>query len=77
LRKTTHPTRPVGAYAAVPFLLLKATLHNYRRKLGPGNQDLTAHPDFLAHLRGRVAHVSMLSPARGRRLMEIFDAIAW
>lgn len=58
------------------FDRLKATLHNCRA-LGPSGQNRTAHPDFRAHLCGRVAHVAMLNPNRGRALREVFDAIAW
>lgn len=58
------------------FDRLKATLHNCRT-LGPSAQNRSEHPDFRAHLRGRVAHVGMLNPERGRKLRAIFDAIAW
>ena len=55
---------------------LKAVLHNCVRH-GPIAQDRSGHADFRAHLAGRVAHVAMLNPARGRRLQALFDRIAW
>ena len=58
------------------FDRLKATLHNCR-KLGQGGQNLTDRPDFRAHLCGRVAHVGMLNPDRGRKLRAMLDAIVW
>jgi hypothetical protein len=58
------------------FDALKATLHNCTRH-GPASQNRDAHPDFRAHLAGRVAHVAMLNPARGRKLQALFDRIDW
>ena len=55
---------------------LKAILHNCVRH-GQATQNRSGHPDFRAHLAGRVAHLSMLNPARGRRLRAILDRIAW
>lgn len=55
---------------------LKATLHNCVR-YGPASQDRIGHPDFRAHLLGRVAQVAMLHPERGRRLRELFERITW
>jgi retron-type reverse transcriptase len=55
---------------------LKAVLHNCVRH-GPIAQNRSGHADFRAHLAGRVAHVAMLNPARGRRLQALFDRIAW
>ena len=55
---------------------LKATLHNCL-VLGPAGQDRSGHPDFRAHLAGRVAHVAMLNPERGRRLREMLARVAW
>ncbi len=56
--------------------LLKAILHNCARH-GPASQNHAGHADFRAHLLGRVAHVAMIHPERGRRLCEMFDRIAW
>jgi RNA-directed DNA polymerase len=55
---------------------LKATLHNCAR-LGPVGQNHANHPDFRAHLTGRVAHIASINPDRGRRLRAILDRIAW
>lgn len=55
---------------------LKAVLHNCAR-LGPSSQNRDGHDDFRAHLTGRVAHVSMLNPVRGRKLREMLGRIAW
>jgi hypothetical protein len=53
---------------------LKAILYN-ARKLGPASQNREAHPDFAAHLRGRIAHVAMLNPQRGEKLMRLYEQI--
>ena len=55
---------------------LKATLYNCVR-LGPNSQNLNRHPNFRAHLAGRVAHVSMVNPHRGQKLQVILDRIEW
>ena len=44
---------------------LKAILHNCRRH-GPAAQNRERHPEFAAHLRGRIAHVAQLNPLRAR-----------
>lgn len=36
-----------------------------------------AHPDFRAHLQGRLAYVEQVNPARGARLRGVFEAIRW
>ena len=56
------------------FDRLKATLHNAARH-GASSQNRDAHADFAAHLRGRIAHVSQLNPARGEKLMRIYERI--
>jgi hypothetical protein len=56
--------------------LLKATLYNCVRN-GPTAENRSEHPDFRAHLAGRIAHVAMLNPARGHRLQALFERIAW
>ena len=56
--------------------LLKATLHNAARH-GPAAQNRDNHPDFRAHLRGRIAWVDHLNPARGERLLAAFARIDW
>ncbi|AXF26037.1 RNA-directed DNA polymerase [Burkholderia pyrrocinia] len=58
------------------FDLLKAILTNCIRR-GPASQNRDAHPDFRAHLAGRVAHAAALNAARGAKLCALFDRIAW
>lgn len=55
---------------------LKALLFNCVR-FGPQSQNRAEHPDFRAHLAGRIAHISALNPQRGGRLKALFDAIVW
>lgn len=55
---------------------LKATLHNCAR-LGPQTQNRDSHPDFRAHLDGRISWVEQVNPARGQKLRGLFEAIAW
>lgn len=55
---------------------LKATLANCVRH-GPGGQNRTDHPDYRAHLLGRVAHVTTIHPTRGAKLRALFEQIAW
>lgn len=56
--------------------LLKAILHNCI-KLGPQTQNRDDHSNFSDHLRGRIAHVMQLNPARGTKLLSIYDQIRW
>ncbi len=56
--------------------LLKATLHDAARN-GVDAANRAEHPDFRAHLLGRIAWVGQLNPPRGRRLRERFAAISW
>jgi hypothetical protein len=58
------------------FDRLKAILINCVRE-GPSTQNHTSHPRFAAHLRGRIAHVAHLNPARGAKLLAIYDQIDW
>ncbi|MEZ0493854.1 reverse transcriptase family protein [Kineococcus sp. TBRC 1896] len=58
------------------FDRLKAVLHHCAQH-GPDGQDREGHPDFRAHLLGRIARVEAVNPAKGRRLRARFDAIAW
>jgi RNA-directed DNA polymerase len=55
---------------------LKAILTNCVR-LGPDSQNRDHHPDFRAHLAGRIAFVEMLNPAKGQRLQAILKRIPW
>ncbi len=58
------------------FDRLKAILTNCVRH-GPAGQNRGCHKDFRAHLSGKVAHLSAIHPARGRKLWGLFDRIAW
>lgn len=62
--------------ARADYDALKALLHNCRTK-GPGEQNRKGHPDFRAHLAGRVTWAEQLSPQRGARLRQSFEAITW
>jgi hypothetical protein len=56
--------------------LLRAILHNCRTH-GPSSQNQNNHPEFAAHLRGRIAAVTMLDARQGERLLRIYDDIDW
>ena len=58
------------------FDALKATLHNCATR-GVAGQNRAEHPAFRDHLRGRIAHVASLHPARGAKLLALFDRIDW
>ena len=58
------------------FDALKATLHNCLRH-GPTGQNRAEHPDFRAHLLGRIAHIATLNPDRAGKLKAVFDRVAW
>jgi hypothetical protein len=58
------------------FDALKATLHNCV-KHGPEPQNRSTHPDFRAHLLGRIAHVGTWNPARAGKLKALFDQVDW
>ena len=55
---------------------LKAILTNCVRH-GPHGQNREGHADFRGRLRGRIAHVAMFHPERGRRLLQLFERIDW
>jgi RNA-directed DNA polymerase len=56
--------------------LLKAILTNCLRH-GAASQNRAAHPDFRAHLDGRISFVESINPHRGLRLRLLFDRIVW
>lgn len=64
------------AVARGDYDVLRALLHNCART-GPEAQNRTGHPDFRAHLLGRISWAAASSPNRGRRLRELFDRITW
>jgi hypothetical protein len=55
---------------------LRAVLHDAARS-GPREANRAGHPDFRAHLLGRVAWVASMDAARGRRLRQLLEAIDW
>ena len=58
------------------FDRLKAVLTNCVRH-GRSTQNQAGHPQFAAHLRGRIAQVSQLNPARGAQLLALYNQIDW
>lgn len=58
------------------FDQLKATLTSCLRH-GPHAQNRQDHPDFRAHLQGRIAFAAMVNPTKTHRLQAIFDQIDW
>jgi retron-type reverse transcriptase len=63
-------------YARADWDRLKAVLYNCV-KHGPESQNRNNHPDFKAHLKGCVAHVSWLNPSRGEKLQALLKQIVW
>jgi hypothetical protein len=55
---------------------LKAILTNCVRH-GPESQNREGRDQFRTWLVGKVAHVTMINPARGERLQRLYTAIAW
>ncbi|GAY10509.1 reverse transcriptase family protein [Pseudonocardia sp. N23] len=78
-----HRQRVVGlvvnetpAVSRREFDALRALLHNCART-GPAAQNRDGHPDFRAHLLGRIGWVATGSPARAERLRALFGGISW
>jgi RNA-directed DNA polymerase len=67
-RKLSIPRREIDQ--------LEAILTNCGR-LGPRSQNRASHPDFRAHLEGRIGFVAMVDAAKAQRLRRLFDAIEW
>ncbi len=55
---------------------LEAILTNCVRH-GPATQNRANHPDFRAHLEGRVAWVGSVNPRHEARLRALLDAVDW
>jgi hypothetical protein len=66
-----HPNLPRAEYDR-----LKAILTNCRRH-GPTSQNRDHHPDFRAHLQGRLAWLRQVNPAKGEKLLALFQQIDW
>ncbi|MEP7367245.1 MAG: reverse transcriptase family protein [Acidobacteriota bacterium] len=60
----------------VEFDRLKAILHNCVR-MGPESQNREGHPEFRAHLEGRVSFVEMINPEKAQRLRATLQQIEW
>ena len=58
------------------FDRLKAILTNCARH-GPGSQNRGNHPEFAAHLAGKLAWVRFIHPAKEAKLRAIYDRIDW
>lgn len=66
-----HPNVPRKDYDR-----LKAILTNCKRH-GVASQNREQHRDFRAHLRGRVAWMQAICPARGAKLQQLFETLDW
>lgn len=69
----------VNARAQTPrqdYDRLKACLHQCAHQ-GPASQNHDQHPDFRAHLLGRIGWVKQFNPTRGAKLMALFERIGW
>jgi hypothetical protein len=58
------------------FDRLKAILTNCARH-GPASQNRQNHPDFAAHLQGRLAWVRFIHPGKEAKLRAIFERVDW
>ncbi len=58
------------------FDRLKAILTNCARH-GPASQNRVNHPDFAAHLAGKLAWVRFIHPGKEAKLRAIFERIDW
>lgn len=54
---------------------LRAILHR-ARTTGLAAQNRDQHPDFVAYLRGKIAYIAMIDPARAAALTSALDALA-
>lgn len=55
---------------------LKAILTNCLR-YGAASQNRDSHPEFRAHLEGRVSFIAMVNPTRGECLRQLLQSIDW
>ncbi len=58
------------------FDRLKAILHNCVLN-GPVSENRSNHPDFRAHLLGRINYVRQWNEPRARKLISLFERIHW
>ncbi|HEY4457902.1 MAG TPA: reverse transcriptase family protein [Pseudonocardiaceae bacterium] len=64
------------AVSRAEYDALRAVLHNCLRT-GPAEQNRAEHSDFQAYLRGRIAWIAATHPARGARLLDMWQRISW
>jgi len=62
--------------ARADFDRLKATLTNCIRH-GPAGQNRDEHPDFRAHLEGRVGFIESVNAEKGSRLRVLLNRVGW
>ena len=62
--------------ARAEFDRLKAILTNCAQ-LGPESQNRDDHPQFRAHLEGRIVFFESINASHGRRLRLLFERIRW
>lgn len=63
-------------YSRKDYDQLKAILYNCV-KFNPHSQNRKKHPDFKAHLQGRIAYVHSLNPGKAKRLYRLYEKINW
>ena len=56
--------------------LLEAVLTNCINH-GPESQNRVSHPNFRAHLEGRIGFVEMINSVKGHTFREVFERIPW
>jgi RNA-directed DNA polymerase len=66
-----HPNMQRREFDRLRALLHQCVLH------GPASQNREGHADFRAHLLGRVTWLQQINPAKARRVMPLWNAIAW
>jgi hypothetical protein len=63
-------------YSRKDYDLLKAILYNCV-KFDPQSQNRKQHPNFKAHLQGRIAYVHSLNPGKAKKLYRLYEKIKW
>jgi retron-type reverse transcriptase len=66
-----HPNLPRNEFDRLKAILHQCVLH------GPSSQNREQHPDWAAHLRGRVGWAAQLNPAKARKLQRLLDRVDW
>jgi RNA-directed DNA polymerase len=67
----TKPNTPRDEYDRLKAILHQSRLH------GPDSQNRGHHPNFSAHLLGRIYSIRQWNAARGEKLLQSFRRIAW